>query len=87
MVSWLYFSFRMYVLVEFPATNAVSAMPESWLIDEELCYWPFKDATKCIRDQIPKNERWRKCSIRLFRHADGQLRKYSKYSRKIAIYY
>lgn len=66
--------FQMFAIVEFPSTcvkddvTTISAIPQSWLLDDNACKWPpgGADKTKYIQNCISPDVNWKifKCEVK-----------------------
>ena len=59
----------MFVVVEFPDSNEVEAVPEHWLLNNDTLFWPpYKNSSKirkCIEHEILHESSWKTCKCRV----------------------
>ena len=58
----------MWSVVIFTEDNTVSAVPSSWVDEEnQLCYWPSKkNNEKLIRDNVLPDKKWKLLNVKIF---------------------
>lgn len=86
------FSQQMYAVVEFIGEGTVSAIPQSWKVDNKRCRWPSNEKrssiTTLIKQCHPPKPRWEVYDVIFRRESSKTFEKYTgiKFESKTCIY-